>query len=98
MPSVVCAPCQGCKYTDCAVVCPVECFYQDDVQLYIDPLSCTDCDACLAVCPVHAIYRAPQVPSWWLAFIELNARKTAALQAAGAAPVTSKQLPLMGVT
>ena len=25
MTHVVCEPCFGCKYTDCVVVCPVEC-------------------------------------------------------------------------
>ena len=39
MTHTVCQPCYDCKYTDCTVVCPVECFYQDDVMLYIDPAS-----------------------------------------------------------
>ena len=36
MAMVVTAPCVGCKYTDCVVVCPCECFYGDDRQLYVD--------------------------------------------------------------
>lgn len=30
MTHVVCEPCFACKYTDCVVVCPVECFYEGD--------------------------------------------------------------------
>ena len=37
MAHIVAAPCNDCKYTDCCVVCPVECFYQDEMMLYIDP-------------------------------------------------------------
>jgi len=36
MAFVVCEPCHDCKYTDCVTVCPCDCFYQDDMQLYID--------------------------------------------------------------
>src|SRR4051794_15394898 len=56
MAYVVCEPCRDCKYTDCVVVCPCECFYQDDRMLYIDPEHCIDCDACRAECPVDAIF------------------------------------------
>src|SRR5204863_49815 len=55
MAFVVCEPCRDCKYTDCVVVCPCDCFYQDDAQLYIDPDVCIDCDACVPECPVEAI-------------------------------------------
>ena len=40
MAHVVAETCHDCKYTDCCVVCPVECFYQDDMMLYIDPADC----------------------------------------------------------
>lgn len=42
MAYVVCAPCHDCKYTDCVTVCPTDCFYQDEMQLYIDPDECID--------------------------------------------------------
>ena len=57
MAYVVTAPCFGCKYTDCVVVCPAECFHEGEQMLYIDPESCLDCDACRPECPVDAIYR-----------------------------------------
>ena len=37
MAHVVTEPCRGCKYTDCVVICPCECFYGDEQQLYIRP-------------------------------------------------------------
>ncbi|MFN9916069.1 MAG: ferredoxin, partial [Pirellulaceae bacterium] len=30
MTHVVTQPCVGCRYTDCVVVCPVECFYEGE--------------------------------------------------------------------
>ena len=35
MSHIVTAPCNDCKYTDCCVVCPVECFYQDETMLLV---------------------------------------------------------------
>jgi len=94
MASVVCEPCRDCKYTDCVVVCPVECFYQDDRMVYIDPLDCTDCEACIPECPVEAIYGAGRVPAKWSMFVQLNAERTATLRREVAGHVTEKQEPL----
>ena len=33
MAHVITEPCKDCKYTDCVVECPVECFYQDGDML-----------------------------------------------------------------
>ena len=73
MTQVVCKPCFGCKYTDCVVVCPVECFYEGDKILYIHPDECIDCEACVPECPVEAIFLDENVPDEWKEFIELNA-------------------------
>lgn len=73
MTYVVTAPCHGCKYTDCVVVCPCDCFHEGDQMLYIDPTECIDCDACVSECPVEAIFPEWQVPPQWQEFIQLNA-------------------------
>ncbi|HZZ73918.1 MAG TPA: 4Fe-4S binding protein [Pirellulales bacterium] len=73
MAYVVTAPCFGCKYTDCVVVCPCECFREGEKMLYIDPDDCIDCDACAAECPVEAIFYEGNVPTEWRDFIALNA-------------------------
>jgi ferredoxin len=96
MAYVVTQPCHDCKYTDCVTVCPTDCFYQDEWMLYIDPEECINCGACLPECPVEAIYSEHEVPSKWIHFVELNRERSAALIAAGQAPLTEKQEPKEG--
>jgi ferredoxin len=69
MTHVVCAPCFACKYTDCVVVCPVECFYEGEQILYIHPDECIDCEACVPECPVEAIFHEDNVPEEWKDFL-----------------------------
>ncbi len=66
MTYVVQAPCVGCKYGDCVEVCPVECFYEGDDMLYINPDECIDCTACEPVCPVQAIVAGDQSTAEWI--------------------------------
>jgi ferredoxin len=42
--------------------------------LYIDPVECIDCGACVPVCPVSAIFALDDLPEKWNAFTELNAK------------------------
>ena len=84
MAHVVTEPCVGCKYTDCVVNCPMECFYADDRQLYIDPVECIDCGACVPECPVGAIFQDADVPPQWVGYVELNAERVRMLKPAGA--------------
>jgi ferredoxin len=90
MACVVTEPCVGCKYTDCVVVCPCDCFYGDEKQLYIDPVDCIDCEACVPECPVEAIYVDGNVPAKWAGFIQLNADRVDVLKPLGA-NVTEKK-------
>ncbi|HEV2946576.1 MAG TPA: 4Fe-4S binding protein [Gemmataceae bacterium] len=83
MAFVVCEPCRDCKYTDCVVICPCECFYQDDQMLYIDPLQCIDCEACVPECPVEAIFPDTSVPEQWTSYIQLNSERSAELMKTG---------------
>jgi len=92
---VVCQPCQDCKYTDCVVVCPTDCFYQDETQLYIDPMECIDCGACVPECPVEAIFRDDEVPARWTSFIELNAERVGHLKNRGGS-ITERHEPKLG--
>jgi ferredoxin len=55
MTHVVTGACQECKYTDCVVVCPVDCFKEGPNILIIDPNECIDCGVCIPECPVDAI-------------------------------------------
>lgn len=73
MTHVVTQPCFGCKYTDCVVVCPVECFYEGEKMLYIHPEECIDCEACVPECPVEAIFHEDNVPDEWADYVQKNA-------------------------
>ncbi len=91
MPHVVTQPCDNCRYTDCVVVCPVECFYEGPTMLYIHPDECIDCEACVPECPVEAIYEESNVPDEWQSYIAVNKDKTAS----GDLPnITEKKPPL----
>jgi len=94
MTHTVCEPCNDCKYTDCVAVCPVECFYHDDMMLYIDPNDCIDCEACVPECPVEAIFAEANVPAQWTSYTPLNAERSAALKETG--HITEKQDPKEG--
>lgn len=89
MTHVVAKPCDGCRYTDCVVVCPVECFYEGDSMLYIHPEECIDCEACVPECPVEAIFHEDNLPTEWASYRELNAK-----MAPNCVSITEKKKPL----
>ena len=47
--------CIKCKHTDCVEVCPVDCFYEGENMLVINPEECIDCGVCEPECPADAI-------------------------------------------
>ena len=73
MAFIVGEPCIKCKYTDCAEVCPVNCFYEGPNMLVIDPDECIDCAVCIPECPVNAILPEEDVPEEQKKFTTLNA-------------------------
>lgn len=89
MAMVVTEPCFGCRYTDCAVVCPCDSFHEGEQMLYIDPDSCIDCEACIPECPSQAIYHEDNVPAEWRDYIALN-RELSPL----CPSITEKKVPL----
>ena len=70
MTYVVTEACIKCKYMDCVEVCPVDCFYEGDNMLVINPDECIDCGVCEPECPVEAILpdTEEQAENW----LELN--------------------------
>jgi len=79
MTTVVTENCFGCRFTDCVVPCPVDCFHYDDDMLYIDPDVCIDCSACIPECPVEAIFEDP-IPEEHDKWIAINAERAQTLQ------------------
>ena len=55
MTYIVTDPCIKCKFMDCVEVCPVDCFYEGENFLVINPDECIDCGVCEPECPVDAI-------------------------------------------
>jgi len=94
MAHVVTNKCLGCKFTDCVEVCPVACFYELDNQLIIHPDECIDCTACVAECPVEAIYAEADLPADYQADTEFNAVQSKKVKEEGKAAILKKKDPL----
>jgi len=70
MAYVIAEPCIGTKDTACVDSCPVDCIHPKkdsdkfgtEEMLYIDPVECIDCGACVPVCPVSAIFALDDLP------------------------------------
>ena len=74
MTYVIGAPCIDVKDRACVEECPVDCIYEGDRMLYIQPDECVDCGACEPVCPVEAIYYEDDLPEELVPFKDDNAR------------------------
>lgn len=67
MTYVVTENCINCKFSDCVEVCPVDCFYEGENMLVINPDECIDCGACEPECPSEAIFEETECKdSKWL--------------------------------
>ncbi len=66
----------------CVDACPVDCIhpkkdspkFATEEMLYIDPVECIDCGACVPVCPVTAIFALDDLPEKWKSYAERNAK------------------------
>ena len=90
MTYVVTSACVGHKYQDCVAVCPVEAFRELSTYLVIDPDECIDCNACVAECPVDAIYSDEDVPEDEIDWVAKNEKE------AVDAPVATGESPVLG--
>jgi NAD-dependent dihydropyrimidine dehydrogenase PreA subunit len=73
MAMVITTLCVGVKDKACVPVCPVDCIYEGERQLYINPQECIDCGACVTACPVAAIFHEGDVPETLRGSIQENA-------------------------
>ena len=64
--------CIMCKHTDCVEVCPVDCFYEGENMLVIDPDECIDCGVCEPECPEDAIL--PDTDDEGAKWVEFNGK------------------------
>lgn len=61
--------CIMCKHMDCVSVCPVDCFYEGENMLVINPDECIDCGVCEPECPADAIIADTEVSGEQLEFL-----------------------------
>ena len=73
MPYIITDACIGVKDRACVDVCPVDCIYEGEEQLFIHPDECIDCGACEPECPVSAIVEDDALPPEWEHHRERNA-------------------------
>ncbi len=75
MTYVITEACIGEKNGACVDVCPAACIHTtaDAPQNYIDPDVCIECEQCVLVCPVHAVFLDVEVPDEWKSYIGVNA-------------------------
>src|SRR5207245_11456143 len=72
MTYIIAEPCINLKDRSCVDVCPVDCIYEGEDQLYIHPDECIDCGACEPECPVTAIFPEEDTPPQWKSYIAKN--------------------------
>ncbi len=73
MTYVIALPCVDIKDRACVDECPVDCIYEGNRMLYINPEECVDCGACEPVCPVEAIYYEDDTPPEYSEYLDVNA-------------------------
>ncbi|MDA8026105.1 MAG: ferredoxin family protein [Actinomycetota bacterium] len=72
MPYVITSQCIGTMDKSCVDECPVDCIYEGDKKLYINPFECIDCGACEPACPTNAIWQDRRVPEGEEAHVQDN--------------------------
>ncbi len=58
----------------CVDVCPVDCLYEGNRMMYINPTECIDCGACETSCPQTAIFSENLLPEELLEFKDAAAK------------------------
>ena len=74
MPYVIVDACIDVMDKSCIEECPVDCIYEGDRKLYINPGECIDCGACEPACPEMAIFTDFKAPADMAEFVEDNRR------------------------
>lgn len=73
MTYVITSACVDVKHKACAQECPVDCIYEGDRTMYINPDECVECGACKLLCEVDAIYHESELPDIERKFLADNA-------------------------
>ncbi len=74
MTYVISSACVDVKHKACMQECPVDCIYEGDRTMYINPpAECVECGACRILCEVDAIYFESDLPDEEKQFLADNA-------------------------
>lgn len=73
MTYVITSACVDVKHKSCAAECPVDCIYEGDRTMYINPDECVECGACRLLCEVGAIHYEGDLPEGERQFLADNA-------------------------
>jgi NAD-dependent dihydropyrimidine dehydrogenase PreA subunit len=73
MAYVITETCIDLKDKSCIEECPVDCIYEGDRMMYIQPDECVDCGRCEPVCPVISIYHEDDLPTELARYGPINA-------------------------
>ncbi|RKE05519.1 ferredoxin [Catellatospora citrea] len=88
MTYVIALPCVDVMDKACVDECPIDCIYEGDRMLYIQPDECIDCGACEPACPVEAIFFEDDLPAEFTGYIAVNAEFFDSIGSPGGAPRT----------
>lgn len=91
MTYVIGQACTDLKDKGCLEECPVDCIYEGDRMMYIQPDECVDCGACEPVCPVDAIYFEDDLPGDQSHYLGVNAEFFTEIGSPGGAARTPPQ-------
>jgi NAD-dependent dihydropyrimidine dehydrogenase PreA subunit len=73
MTYVIGSACVDVVDKSCVGECPVDCIYEGERSLYINPDECVDCGACKLICKMDAIYYETDLPDDEMAHLADNA-------------------------
>jgi NAD-dependent dihydropyrimidine dehydrogenase PreA subunit len=73
MTYVIGSACVDVVDKSCVQDCPVDCIYEGDRAMYINPDECVDCGACAFICRMDAIYYETDLPEDQQQFLADNA-------------------------
>ncbi|MEK7917706.1 ferredoxin [Burkholderia contaminans] len=72
MAFVITSPCIDVKDGACVKCCPVDCIYEGERTLYIQPDECVNCGICVSVCPTEAIFHEEELSEAEASFAAAN--------------------------
>ncbi|WP_283138331.1 ferredoxin [Rhizohabitans arisaemae] len=85
MPYVITPSCVDVMDRSCVEECPVDCIYEGDRMMYIQPDECVECGRCEPVCPEISIFHHQDLPDSARHYEQINAEFFAPIDSPGGA-------------